>query len=113
MLGGGGNRRFGGAQGAKFRAAMRKCGINFRGGRERFFSSPAGKRALNSFVDCVRKNGYNLPAPNTSGNGPVFDPSKINRNDPKLIVGAAKCRHLLPRPRFGPGRGGGPPGGAQ
>jgi len=103
----------GGRGNPKMRAALRKCGINFAGGRRRFFSTPAGKQALNSFVACVRKNGYNLPDPNTSGNGPVFDPTKVNRNDPKLIVAAAKCRYLLPRPRFGPGGGGPPPGAAQ
>jgi hypothetical protein len=108
LFGGGG----GGPQGqnaSKFRAAMQKCGLNFRGRRGRFFSTAAGKRALNAFVACVKKNGYALPTPNTSGNGPVFDPTKVNRNDPKLIVAAAKCQKLLPRPRFR--RGGFGPGG--
>lgn len=108
LFGGGGGRP-GGAGGSKFRAALSKCGINFGGGRRRSaFTTAAGKRALASFVACVARNGYKLPPPNTSGNGPVFNSSKINRNDPKLLAAASKCQGLLPRRA---GQGGGPPGG--
>jgi len=54
----------------------------------------------------MRKNGYNLPAPNLSGNGPVFNPAQVNRNDPKFVAAAQKCRSLLPT-RFGGSAAGG------
>jgi hypothetical protein len=55
----------------------------------------------------MKTNGYKLPQPNLSGNGPVFDSRKVNRSDPKFVAAAQKCQALIPRP---PG-GGGPPGG--
>jgi hypothetical protein len=93
---------------AKFQAALRKCGITFRGGgRNRFANNPAARQALVKFAACVRKNGYNLPAPNLSGNGPVFNANQVNQNDPKFRAAAAKCQSLLPRrPANAP-----PPGG--
>jgi hypothetical protein len=103
-FGGGGN-----AGDPKFQAALRKCGANFSGRRRAI--SPAMKTALPKFVACVRKNGYNLPDANTSGNGPVFDPSKVNQTDPKFQAAARKCQSLLPRPT-GPPNGGAPPAGA-
>jgi hypothetical protein len=89
---------------AKVQAALRKCGINFqrRGGGFRA-SNPAFRQALVKFTACVRKNGYNLPAPNTSGNGPVFSQRQVNRNDPKFIAASKKCQSVLPqRPTNGP-----------
>jgi hypothetical protein len=87
----GGRQLFGGT---KFRDALRKCG--FAPGQGRFNrSNPAYRKSLASFVQCVRKSGFNLPDPNLSGNGPVFDPSKINRNDPKFIAASRKCQSVL------------------
>jgi hypothetical protein len=93
----------------KLQAALPKCGANFSGRRRAL--SPAMKTALPKFVACVRKNGYNLPKANTSGTGPVFDPTKVNQTDPKFRAAAQKCQGLLPRPT-GPPNGGGPPAGA-
>jgi hypothetical protein len=53
----------------------------------------------------VRRNGFALPAPNTSGRGPVFDPTKVNQRDPAFVKASAKCQQLLGAP------GGGPPPG--
>jgi hypothetical protein len=93
----------------KVQAALRKCGINFqrRGGGFRA-NNPAFRQALAKFTACVRKNGYNLPAPNTSGNGPVFSQSQVNRNDPKFIAASKKCQSLLPQRSTN-----GPPGAGQ
>ncbi|MDX6643786.1 MAG: hypothetical protein QOD76_1748 [Solirubrobacteraceae bacterium] len=93
---------------AKFQAALRKCGLSFRGGgRNRFANDPAARQALVKFAACVRKNGYNLPAPNTSGNGPVFNANQVNQSDPKFRAATTKCQGLLPRrPANAP-----PPGG--
>jgi hypothetical protein len=99
---GGGGGRF---QSSQFRAALRKCGINPPAGRR--FNGAMYRQAITKFAACVRRNGYNLPAPNFSGKGPVFDPSKVNRNDPKFIAAARKCQGLLRfrRPGAPPGAG--------
>ncbi|MDQ6796229.1 MAG: hypothetical protein M3067_15700 [Chloroflexota bacterium] len=90
---------------AKFRAALRKCGVNFRG--RRFARNPAFRQALVKFAACVRRNGYNLPAPNTSGSGPVFNRGRVNPNDPRFRTAASKCQGLLPqRPPNAPPGGG-------
>ena|SRR5947209_6173730 len=88
--GGGGGGRF---QNPQFRAALRKCGINPPAGRR--FNGSMYRQTITKFAACVRQNGYNLPAPNFSGKGPVFDPSKVNRNDPKFMAAARKCQGLL------------------
>ncbi len=59
----------------------------------------------------MRRHGYNLPPPNTTGTGPVFDATKVNRNDPKLLTVARACQALIPR-RGGGGAGAGTGGGA-
>jgi hypothetical protein len=107
---GGGNG--GPAGNGRFRAALRKCGIRaFVRRRGSFVTTPAGRAALARFTACVKKNGYALPPPNLSGSGPVFDPRKVNRTDPKFVAAVGKCQALIPRPP-GPGAGGGPPPGA-
>lgn len=114
---GGGGGLFGGSGGRglrnnpKFAAAAKACGLPAGGfGPRRRFQAPQVKAALNTWVACVRKHGYNLPAPNTSGNGPVFDPTKVNQRDPKFIAAARACQADLQALR-GPA-GAGPPGAA-
>jgi hypothetical protein len=59
----------------------------------------------------MRKNGVNLPAPNTSGKGPVFDTKGIDTSGARFKAADAKCvRELAPAGAGGPGAGG--PGGA-
>ena len=101
LFGGGGAGGPNNPNAQKIRQALQKCGINFPF-RGRRFNSPAYRAAINKFVACVRRNGFNLPAPNLSGSGPVFDPSKVNRNDPKFVAAAKKCSSVLPRRGFGP-----------
>jgi hypothetical protein len=103
FLFGGGGARPNGGQGfrnnPKFQAAAKKCGLNFNraGGAGRFNPSNNAqfRQSIDKFVACVRKNGYDLPSPNFSGNGPVFDASKVNRNDPKFQKAAQACQSLL------------------
>jgi hypothetical protein len=84
------------AQRKRLQAAFQACGGR-PGGFRRFGSGndPAFKAALAKYVACVRRNGFDLPAPNTSGKGPVFDPRKVDRNDPKFVAASAKCQGLL------------------
>jgi hypothetical protein len=99
--GGGAGFLFGGDQqqrqaNPKFQAAAKKCGLNVnRPRRVNLASNPQFKQSIEKFVTCVRKNGYDMPAPNLSGNGPVFDSSKVNRKDPKFVKAVTKCQSLL------------------
>ncbi len=58
---------------AQYEAAIKKCGGGSFAGRGARFNSPAYKAALTKFAACMRENGVNVPAPNTSGSGPIFD----------------------------------------
>jgi hypothetical protein len=80
------------ARNPKLAAAIQACG-GFRGQR-RFQLSRA---AINKYVACVRQHGYNLPNPNLSGRGPVFQPSI--RTNPKFQTASRACQNLLIRPR--------------
>ena len=44
---------------------------------------------MTKFVACVKQHGYNLPAPNFSGKGPIF-PATIERNK-KFQTAARAC----------------------
>ncbi len=99
---------------AKFQEALKKCGGGFRFGRRRP-NSAASKAALAKFASCMRENGVNLPAPNTSGKGPVFDTKGIDTTSSKFKSAQIKCRSPLKGAFGGPrgtAQGGGPPGGA-
>jgi hypothetical protein len=88
---------------SQFEAASKKCGgSNFgaRGGRPggpgfRGVSSPAFKQALTKYAECLRQNGINLPAPNTSGKGPVFSTKGIDTASPQFRAATMKCRASL------------------
>ena len=100
---------------ARFQAAMRKCGGNAfpgRGGSKGRFgrvSSPSFRKALAKFATCLHQNGVAVPAPNTSGNGPIFNTKGLNINSPKFKAAQKKCKSLL---RVSPGvaGAGAPPG---
>ena len=94
---------------AQYEAAMKKCGGgNFGHGGAARFKSPAFKAALAKFATCMRQNGVNVPAPNTSGNGPVFDTKGIDTSSSQFKAAEAKCQSDLSSAfRRGPGAGGG------
>jgi hypothetical protein len=116
---GGGPQSPGGPTRAQYEAALKKCG----GGRAHFFGAGAARRlnrpvlkaALTKYGDCLRQNGIKLPAPNTSGNGPIFDTKGIDTASPQFKTASAKCRGALlgafRRPAGAPGAAGQPPAG--
>ena len=59
----------------------------------------------------MRENGVNLPAPNTSGKGPVFNTKGINTSSTAFKSAESKCRSDLGAAAGGggPPSGGGPP----
>jgi hypothetical protein len=123
LLGGGGTA--GGPQlpkgvtRAQLQAAIKKCGAGGelrRGGAR--LKSPAYQAALTKFAACMRANGVNVPAPNTSGNGPIFSTKGLNTASARFQSAELKCRgQLTGALRRGPGAGttgatGAAPGGA-
>jgi hypothetical protein len=110
--GGAGPRLPAGVTLAQYQAAVAKCGGTGFGARRTL--TPAQKAAeqaaLVKFVACMHTNGIALPAPNTTGTGPVFNTSKVNTKSAAFTAAYTKCAPLLPA-RFGRGRGGPPPAG--
>jgi hypothetical protein len=94
---------------AQYEAALKKCGGNLAG-RGRFFNGPARIQALMKFAECMRQNGVNLPAPNTSGNGPIFDTKGLNTSSSAFRTAEAKCQSELQKALPGRVGGGAPPG---
>jgi hypothetical protein len=99
---------------AKLQEAMKKCGGGF--GRAGGFAAQRDPQALAKFAACMRTNGIDLPKPDTTGKGPVFDTSGIDTRSAKFRNAESKCRSKLGGPRGGlpggPGSGGpGGPGG--
>jgi len=93
----------------QFQNALRKCGGGLRrGGLGDRLSSPTYRKALASFAACMTQNGVKLPAPNTSGKGPVFNTAGLNINSPAFAAARTKCSSLL---RVSPGTTGPAPGG--
>jgi hypothetical protein len=92
---------------------MKQCGAGgFRGGR---FNLAASKAALEKYASCMRENGVDLPNPDTSGNGPVFNTKGIDANTPAFKAATGKCRSDLPETFAGRAANGTPsgaPGGA-
>lgn len=92
--GGGGAHLPSGVSRSQFEAAMKKCG----GGFSRSFNparSAQTKAALAKFSTCMNENGVKLPAPNSSGKGPIFDTTGIDTNSSQFKAAEAKCRSIL------------------
>ena len=91
---------------AQFQAALQKCAPSrvaggtpgrVAGGAPGFRGPGTAKfkDALAKFAACLRQNGVSVPAPNTSGHGPVFSTKGLQTNSPKFREAAAKCRSVL------------------
>lgn len=109
---------------ATLQAALKKCyaGRTVRpfGGPNRPPASPATKspvfrQALGKFATCLRQKGINIPAPNSSGNGPIFSTKGINTSSPQFRSATKACRSVLVgafrtlHPSGGAARAGGAP----
>jgi hypothetical protein len=99
---------------AQFEADLKKCGGFGRGripGQGTRFSGAAAKQALAKFAACMRANGVNVPEPNTSGKGPIFDTKGLDTTGATFRNAERKCRTDLAHAFFArPGAAGGPGG---
>jgi hypothetical protein len=86
---------------AQFQAALQKCGggggFGGRNGQSarRRFGTPAFRKALTAYAACMNRNGVKLPAPDTSGNGPVFSSKGLNTASASFKAASAKCQSVL------------------
>jgi hypothetical protein len=111
FLGGGGLTLPKGVSRAEYEAAIKKCGGFPRGGftgGPHGFNSAAGKQALAKFAACMSENGVKIPAPNTSGKGPIFNTKGIDTSSAKFKEAEIKCRSELLGGFGRPGTGGAP-----
>jgi hypothetical protein len=109
--GGAGPRLPAGVTQAQYKAALKKCGLTaFRGGGR--FNSPTMKAAFVKYAACMRENGINLPAPNTSGKGPVFNSTGLNTTSAQFQAAQTKCQPIISQARAQSRQGFGPPGAA-
>lgn len=53
--------------------------------------------SIKAYVTCVRKNGYDLPDPDFSGDGPIFDPKKVDQQDATFQKASKACQSELRR----------------
>jgi hypothetical protein len=79
---------------AQMESALKKCTGSFGGGLRRF-DNPAYKQALVKFATCMREHGVNVPAPNTSGTGPIFNTRGLNTGSAQFRSAEATCRSDL------------------
>jgi len=104
---------------AQYEAALKKCGgfqrARLPGAGGAPFTSPAAKQALAKFAACMRSNGVNLPEPNTSGKGPIFNTKGLSTSSKAFRAAEIKCRSELLgafRARPGAGKAAGAAGGS-
>jgi hypothetical protein len=57
----------------------------------------------------MRTNGIDVPAPNTSGSGPIFNTNGINTSSTQFKTAQSKCQSDLKGVFPGGGAGGSPP----
>src|ERR1035437_133913 len=109
---GGGFKLPKGERAAQLQAALKKGGGgNFPAGGAAQFRGAGSSKTFAKFTACMRENGVDLPAANTSGKGPVFDTKGINTSSTAFKRAESKCRSDLGPAAGGggPSSGGGPP----
>ncbi len=88
-----------GLDNSKMRKALQECGADAPRGGFGNRNSPEFKKSIRAYVSCVRRNGYDLPDPNLSGDGPVFDSDKVDQNDADFQKASQKCQDRLRQPQ--------------
>ncbi len=90
--------------GEEIQKAFEECGIEAPQG-----GGPGGpptdsadlRESIQDYVSCVRENGYDLPDPNLSGEGPVFSESEVDQSDPEFKAASEECQSLIAAPAGG------------
>lgn len=92
----------GGPAAARYRSALHSCtAAPAPSPAHGQLATPAYRTALRAFAACVRRHGVPLPAPNTTGRGPVFSARGVDIRTSRFREAIAGCRGLLPRAAHG------------
>jgi hypothetical protein len=97
----GGGAGFGGEQSEEMQEAFEECGVEVptggpgQGGGMPNTDSASFRNSVKQYVACVRENGYELPQPDLSGEGPIFDQSAVDQEDPEFKKASEQCQDLL------------------
>ena len=83
--------------------ALEECGVEPPQGKPEGppINSGTFRKSIKEYVACMRENGYDLPEPDFSGEGPVFKESEVDREDPKFKTVNEKCQSVLGAPGEG------------
>jgi hypothetical protein len=86
----------------KLQDAMKACGVEMpargqggSGSQRPDINDADYQKRVNDYVACVRENGFDLPDPDFSGDGPIFDPDKVDQSDKTFQAASAKCQSRL------------------
>ena len=92
----------------KMQEAFEECGAEPPQGKPAGapMSSAGFRKSIREYAACMRENGYALPEPDLSGEGPVFRESEVDRESPKFKKADAKCHAALGGPGEDPGAAG-------
>ena len=90
---------------AQFEAALKKCGGGALGNKGLLESNTVRIQALTKFAACMRSNGVNLPPPDVSGKGTIFNTRGLDTASTQFRAARKKCASLLSG-LFGIGRPG-------
>jgi len=86
-----------GVSSSRYKAAVNACLPALKLSTPGSQGSPgSSERSYAKFVQCMRQNGINMPAPNTSGKGPVLSTSGIDTGSPKFNSAYKRCQSHLP-----------------
>ena len=96
-----------GKDGAKMKKAFEECGVELPQGKPEGppINSGAFRKSIKEYVACMGENGYELPEPNLSGEGPVFKESDVDRESSRFKAANEKCQSGLGVPGGPPGKG--------
>jgi hypothetical protein len=92
------------AERKKFQAALKACGVTMPSGGARAGGRPGGRpdvndaayrKSIEAYVACVKQHGFDLPKPNFTGNGPIFDPKEVDQTDATFKKASAACQSTL------------------
>lgn len=88
----------GGLQGgdnSELQKALEECGGDMPQGGQPNQNNGQFRESIQRYVRCVRRNGFDLPDPNLSGDGPVFDEDEVDQDDPDFQAASRKCQGAL------------------
>jgi hypothetical protein len=86
--------------GEEMKEALEECGAELPQGNPEGPPTDSGafRESIKEYAACMSENGYELPKPNRSGEGPVFKESDVDREDPKFESANEKCQSQLGGP---------------